>query len=139
MEKYIKFFLLLFAKLMFDHGTGIITFGGLLLTFYNANSVVKQQVARQGRRNSLALLAILMNLVACIGFICYMFSDDKIYNSAIFLPPTKVESLYDLLWLVAVNDFMLKFVAVILKIGLIFLPEKLLPYQKRVCISCYFA
>ena len=43
MEKYIKFFLLLFAKLMFDHGTGIVTFGGLLLTFYNANSVVRQQ------------------------------------------------------------------------------------------------
>jgi hypothetical protein len=80
MEKYIKFFLLLFAKLMFDHGTGIVTFGGLLLTFYNANSVVRQQVARQARKNNLALLAVLVNLAACIGFICYVFSDEKIYN-----------------------------------------------------------
>lgn len=131
MEKYIKFFLLLFAKLMFDHGTGIVTFGGLLLTFYNANSVVRQQVARQARRNSLALFAVLVNLVACIGFICYVFADEKIYNCAIFLPPSKVDTLYDLLWFVAVNDFMLKFLAVILKIGLIFTPGQIVPYQKR--------
>lgn len=32
----------------------------------------------------------------------------------------------------AVNDFMLKFFAVILKIALIFFPVKMVPYQKRV-------
>ena len=52
--------------------------------------------------------------------------------SAIFLPPSKVDTLYDLLWFVAVNDFMLKFLAVILKIGLVFTPGQLVPYQKRV-------
>ena len=52
--------------------------------------------------------------------------------SAIFLPPSKVDTLYDLLWFVAVNDFMLKFLAVILKIGLIFTPGQIVPYQKRV-------
>ena len=53
--------------------------------------------------------------------------------SAIFLPPAKeVQSLFDLFWMVGVNDFILKFVAVIAKIGLIFVPGKLLPYQKRV-------
>lgn len=55
------------------------------------------------------------------------------FFSAIFLPPAKeVTSLYDLFWMVGVNDFILKFVAVIAKIGLIFVPGKLLPYQKRV-------
>ena len=58
----------------------------------------------------------------------------KIFSSlsAIFLPPSKVDTLYDLLWFVAVNDFMLKFLAVILKIGLIFTPGQIVPYQKRV-------
>ena len=37
-------------------------------------------MARQARRNSLALFAVLVNLVACIGFICYVFADEKIYN-----------------------------------------------------------
>ena len=80
LEKYIKFLLVLLTKLAFDHCTGIITFVCLLLTFYNANSVVKQQVARQGRKNGLALLAVLVNLVACIVFICYVFMEERIYN-----------------------------------------------------------
>ena len=121
------------AKLMFDHGTGIVTLGGLLLSFYNANLVVRQQVARQARMNSLDLFTVLLNLVVCVRVL--LFADEKIYNCAIFLPPSKVDTLYDLLWFVAVNDFMLKFLTVILKIGLIFMPGQVVPYQKRVSIA----
>ena len=52
-------------------------------------------------------------------------------SSAIFLSPSKVDSLYDLIWLVGVNDFILKFAAVILKIFLVMVPTSVLPYQKR--------
>ncbi len=54
------------------------------------------------------------------------------YFSALFLPPSKVESLYDLIWLVGVNDFILKFGAVIVKILLVFMPPRIIPYQRRV-------
>ena len=59
-------------------------------------------------------------------------SDRYFLCSSLFLPPTKVDSVYDLLWLVGVNDFLLKFVAVIVKIGLIFIPGAVVPFPKRV-------
>lgn len=62
------------------YSPGIVTFICLLTTFAHANSVVKQQVAQQDRKNKLALLAVLVNLVACIGFIYYMFQEEKLYN-----------------------------------------------------------
>ena len=54
------------------------------------------------------------------------------YHRTIFLPSGKVESFSELLWIVAVNDFILKFVAVIFKILIVMLPGNLLPYRKRV-------
>ena len=50
-EKYIPFVLIILVKSLFDHGTGIIVCCGLVLTFLHANSVLKQQVSRQARRN----------------------------------------------------------------------------------------
>ena len=51
--------------------------------------------------------------------------------SAFFIPPEKVPTFYDLLWIVGVNDFILKFIAVLAKITVTLAPAKLLPYQKR--------
>ena len=60
-----------------------------------------------------------------------MFDDRRLYNCAIFIPPDEVQSVYDLVWIVAVNDFILKFFALSFKVMVIFAPAKLLPYQKR--------
>ena len=40
--------------------------------------------------------------------------------------------MYDLVWLVGVNDFILKFFAVIVKIMLVVTPGAVVPYKKRV-------
>merc|ERR550519_44411 len=130
-ERYIPFVLIVCIKSVFEHGTGIIVCLGLILTFLHANSVVKQQVSRQGRRNLGALLAISINLIACILFIYYVFQDDKLYLSALFIPPHNVSTFYDLLWIVGVNDFILKYVAVLAKVFVTVLPAKILAYQKR--------
>ncbi len=61
----------------------------------------------------------------------------SIYFSAIFLPPAKVDSLYELIWLVGVNDFILKFLAVIIKVVLVLAPAKWLPFQRRVWLNLY--
>ena len=52
----------------------------LVITAIHSDSVIKQQVARQERKNYLALLAVFFNLVACIVFIYYVFQEDKIMN-----------------------------------------------------------
>jgi uncharacterized membrane protein YecN with MAPEG domain len=130
-ERYIPFILIVCVKSVFEHGTGIIVCLGLILTFLHANSVVKQQVSRQARRNLGAVAAITINLIACILFIYYVFQDDKLYLSALFIPPQNVTTFYDLLWIVGVNDFILKYVAVLAKVLVTVLPAKILPYQKR--------
>jgi len=130
-EKYIPFLLIILVKSVFEHGTGIIVCCGLVLTFLHANSVLKQQVARQSRRNLGALIAISVNLIACILFIYFVFLDENLCLSAFFVPPEKVPTFYDLLWIVGVNDFILKFVAVLAKIVVTLLPAKIMPYQKR--------
>ena len=51
--------------------------------------------------------------------------------SAFFIPPEKVVTFYDLLWIVGVNDFILKFMAVLAKILVTLSPARAIPYQKR--------
>lgn len=118
-------------KSVFEHGKGIIVCVGLVLTFLHANSVLRQQVARQARRNLGALLAISVNMVACCAFIYYVFLDDQLVLSAFFIPPSSVTTFYDLVWIVGVNDFVLKFLAVLAKVAITLLPASILPYQKR--------
>jgi len=130
-EKYIPFLLIIMVKSVFEHGTGIIVCCGLVLTFLHANSVLKQQVARQNRTNCGALLAISINLIACILFIYFVFLDNNLPLSAFFIPPDKVPTFYDLLWIVGVNDFILKFMAVLAKILVTLMPSRVIPYQKR--------
>lgn len=130
-EKYIPFVLIILVKSLFDHGTGIIVCCGLVLTFLHANSVLKQQVSRQARRNFGALFAISINQISCILFIYFVFLDDNLPLSAFFIPPEKVNTFYDLLWIVGVNDFILKFMAVLAKILVTIIPARILPYQKR--------
>jgi len=130
-EKYIPFLIIILVKSVFEHGTGIIVCCGLVLTFLHANSVLKQQVARQARTNCGALLAISINLIACILFIYFVFLDINLPLCAFFIPPDKVPTFYDLLWIVGVNDFILKFIAVLAKIGVTLMPAKMIPYQKR--------
>ena len=48
-------------------------------------------------------------------------------------------SLSELLWIVGVNDFVLKFVSVIIKIFVILLPSTILQHRKRVSVVCLFS
>ena len=96
-----------------------------------AESQMFPQVARQGRRNLGALLAISVNMVACCLFIYFVFLDDVLVLSAFFIPPSAVATFHDLLWIVGVNDFVLKFLAVLAKVVVTVLPASVLQYQKR--------
>ena len=61
------------------------------------------------------------------------------FSSAIFIPSGRVASLSELLWIVGVNDFVLKFVSVIIKIFVILLPSTILQHRKRVSVVCLFS
>ena len=54
------------------------------------------------------------------------------YFSAVFMRVCSVTSLSELLWTAGVNDFVLKFISVIIKIGIILVPSHVLQHRKRV-------
>ncbi|XP_023347262.1 RING finger and transmembrane domain-containing protein 2 isoform X2 [Eurytemora carolleeae] len=130
-ERYIPFCFLVLIKSVFDHWTGILVCLGLVLTFLHANSVLKHQIGRQARRTLGPLFAVTLNLCFCTFFIYYVFFNDKLSLSAFFIHPGEVCTFYDLLWVVGINDFFLKFLAVLTKIIITVLPPTLVPYQKR--------
>ena len=68
-----------------------------------------------------------MTKVLSCYYICLLF-----FSSAIFIPSGRVATLSELLWIVGVNDFILKFVSVIIKIFVILLPSTILQHRKRV-------
>lgn len=132
LQKYIPFVLILLAKGIYDHRLGILIFIGLFITFSHANAVVKREIAKQSRRSLPSLLLIVCNLLACIMFIYYLFQDQKLYLSLVFIPPySQPLSVWDLLWIVGVTDFVLKLVTIILKVSVAAFPVALLPYQRR--------
>jgi len=130
-EKYIPFVLILIIKQLYDHSTGIFVCVALIATFYHANSVVCREVSRNGRRALWPLLIVMVNLTACIGLIYFVFEDEKLYLCALFIPNGKITSLSELLWIVGVNNFVLKFVSVIVKILVILLPASVILHRKR--------
>ena len=65
-----------------SHGisfSGIFVFIALIVTFFHANSVITREVSRHARRNVWPLVAVLVNLMACIVFIHFVFEDAKLY------------------------------------------------------------
>lgn len=64
---------------LYSFFSGIFVFLALLGTFYHANSVVCREVSRNGRRASWPLIIVMVNLVACIGLIYFVFEDEKLY------------------------------------------------------------
>jgi hypothetical protein len=51
----------------------------MMITFYHGNSVVCREVSRQNRRSLWPLIAVLINLTACIVFIYFVFREDELY------------------------------------------------------------
>jgi len=132
-EKYLPFLLILLAKLIFDHKTGILVLAGLVITFMHANSVIRREVGKQSKRNLASLAAISINLLTCIVFIYYVFESEKLHYSLIFMLPTRNHALtfWELLWIVGVTDFVLKLITILCKAIVIVLPAQIIQFQKK--------
>jgi len=132
-EKFMPFFLILLAKLIFDHKIGILVIFGLIITFTHANSVIKREVGKQAKRNLSSLLAVIINLLTCIFFIYYLFEADKLHYSLVFIPtyPNHPFTLWDLLWIVSITDFVLKLITIVCKAFVVVLPGSFVAFQKK--------
>lgn len=132
LQKYVPFVMILLAKCIYDHRAGILNFMALLVTFIHANNVLKREIAKQQNRGRMSLLIILCYIIGCIIFIDFMFEEHKLYLSLVLIPPyTQPITVWELLWSVAITDFILKLITIVFKVILTCLPVKLLAFQKR--------
>ncbi|XP_071040115.1 E3 ubiquitin-protein ligase RNFT2 [Parasteatoda tepidariorum] len=131
-EKYMPFVLILLLKLIFDHRIGILVNLGLFITFCHANTVVKREVSRQGKRRLRNLCFVLVNLTTSILVIYTLLADRSLAYALIFVPPYSVPiDLWDVLWIVSVTDFVLRLITICVKIVFVSIPTKILACQKK--------
>lgn len=135
--KYVPFVLILLAKAVYDYHDSIFVLVILFTTFAHTNSAVKKETTKRDRR-SLGVLAIeLLYIFVCSVFVLYIFEDeldqfDVVFHLVLIRTFTDPLTVGKLLWIVTITDFALKLVTVAIKILLTMLPEKIVPFQKRV-------
>ncbi|KAF3820706.1 hypothetical protein GH733_005251 [Mirounga leonina] len=128
LQKGLPFILILLAKVCFQHKLGIAVCIGMASTFAYANSTLREQE----KRSVLVILWILAFLAGNTLYVLYTFSSQQLYNSLIFLKPN-LETLdfFDLLWIVGIADFVLKYVTIALKCLVVALPKIILAVKSK--------
>ncbi|XP_050411469.1 RING finger and transmembrane domain-containing protein 2 [Patella vulgata] len=132
------FIILLFLKLMYDHRLGVLIFLALGGTFYYVNqklvaSIHQCSVRESGnKRYLLQLGGLVFYLFINMAFVYYMFSDQALWKSLIFRTPNVAGfDIWTLLWVVLINDYMIKFATVIIKAFITMIPSQLLKHRRR--------
>ncbi|KAM4827274.1 E3 ubiquitin-protein ligase RNFT2 isoform 2-T2 [Thomomys bottae] len=132
LQKGLPFILILLAKLCFQHKLGIAVCIGMASTFAYANSMLREQVSLKEKRSVLVILWIVAFLAGNTLYVLYTFSSQQLYNSLIFLKPN-LETLdfFDLLWIVGIADFVLKYLTIALKCLVVALPKIILAVKSK--------
>uniref|UniRef100_A0A1B6JYG0 RING-type domain-containing protein n=1 Tax=Homalodisca liturata TaxID=320908 RepID=A0A1B6JYG0_9HEMI len=131
-KKYLPFVVILLAKTIYDYSPAILLFIGLYGTFAFYNSRVRAEIAQHSQRNVTFLISAIVHLLITICVFYYLYDKWKLYLSLVFIPPyVQPLTVSDLLWLVAVTDFILKLITIIIKILLTLIPHSWFETKRR--------
>ncbi|CAL1615744.1 unnamed protein product [Knipowitschia caucasica] len=132
LQRGFPFILILLAKVCFQHKLGLAVCVGMACTFAYANSSLKHQVALREHRSLLVALWILLFLSGNIVYIYYTFRNEELQNSLMFAKPNLDSfDFFDLIWIVGITDFVLKYFTIGLKCFVLFLPKIILAFKSR--------
>ncbi|KAM3826212.1 E3 ubiquitin-protein ligase RNFT2 isoform 1-T1 [Vipera latastei] len=128
----LPFIVILLAKLCFQHKLGIALCLGMASTFAYANSALREQVSLKEKRSVFVVFWILVFLAGNTLYLLYTFNSQQLYNSLIFLKPN-LERLdfFDLMWMVGITDFVLKYLTIALKCLVVALPKIILAMKSK--------
>ncbi|XP_078535950.1 E3 ubiquitin-protein ligase RNFT1 [Lissotriton helveticus] len=132
LQKSLPYILILCAKLILQHVLGISVGIGLLTTFLYANKSIVNQVFLREKSSKLQCLWLLVFLSSSSILLYYTFLTESLYYSLIFLSPT-VEFLqfWDVLWIVGITDFVLKFSFMGFKCLVLLVPSFVMSYKSK--------
>ncbi|XP_004910560.1 RING finger and transmembrane domain-containing protein 2 isoform X2 [Xenopus tropicalis] len=132
LQKGLPFILILLAKVCFQHKLGIAVCIGMASTFAYANSSVKHQVSLKEKRSVFAAIWIVVFLMANTLYLLYSIQSQQLQYSLIFLKPN-LDNLdfFELMWIVGISDFVLKYITVSVKCLVLALPRIILAVKSK--------
>ncbi|XP_074198801.1 E3 ubiquitin-protein ligase RNFT1 isoform X2 [Camelus bactrianus] len=132
LQKSIPYILILGVKLFMQHITGISLGIGLLTTFIYANKSIVNQVFLRERCSKIHCAWLLVFLAGSSVLLYYTFHSQSLYYSLIFLNPSLDHSnFWEVLWIVGITDFILKFLFMGLKCLILLVPSFIMPFKSK--------
>ncbi|XP_008009423.1 E3 ubiquitin-protein ligase RNFT1 isoform X3 [Chlorocebus sabaeus] len=132
LQKSLPYILILSVKLVMQHITGISLGIGLLTTFMYANKSIVNQVFLRERSSKIQCAWLLVFLAGSSVLLYYTFHSQSLYYSLIFLNPTLDHlSFWEVLWIVGITDFILKFFFMGLKCLILLVPSFIMPFKSK--------
>ncbi|NWW82223.1 RNFT1 ligase, partial [Climacteris rufus] len=132
LHKSLPYLLILCVKLIMQHITGISLGVGLLTTYAYANKSIVNQVFLRERCSKLQCTWLLLYLTGSSLLLYYTFYSQSLYHSLIFLSPTvDFMNFWEVLWIVGVTDFILKFFFMGLKCFILLVPSFLMSFKSK--------
>ncbi|KAL0994396.1 hypothetical protein UPYG_G00121710 [Umbra pygmaea] len=126
LQKSLPFIIILCAKLIIQHALGLAVGVGLFTTFLYVNKNIQTQVFLQDRRSKIECVWLLLFLASSTVLLYYTFLAETLYFCLIFLSPA-VDPLgfWEVLWVVGITNFILKFLVMGFKCLILLLPSSL--------------
>uniref|UniRef100_A0A673VRX4 E3 ubiquitin-protein ligase RNFT1 n=1 Tax=Suricata suricatta TaxID=37032 RepID=A0A673VRX4_SURSU len=132
LHKSLPYVLILGVKLVMQHITGISLGIGLLTTFMYANKSIVNQVFLRERCSKIQCAWLLVFLAGSSVLLYYTFHSQSLYYSLIFLNPTlDHSSFWEVLWIIGITDFILKFFFMGLKCLILLMPSFIMPFKSK--------
>ncbi|XP_014808813.1 PREDICTED: RING finger and transmembrane domain-containing protein 1 isoform X2 [Calidris pugnax] len=132
LHKSLPYILILCVKLITQHIIGISLGIGLLTTYMYANKSIVNQVFLRERCSKLQCAWLLVYLTGSALLLYYTFHSQSLYYSLIFLNPTvDFKNFWEVLWIVGVTDFILKFLFMGFKCFILLVPSFMMSFKSK--------
>ncbi|XP_068124855.1 E3 ubiquitin-protein ligase RNFT1 [Hyperolius riggenbachi] len=130
LDKSFPYILIFSAKLIVQHLAGISVGIGLLTTFLYANKCIVNQVFLRDKYSKMQCIWLLFFLSGSSVLLYYTFYSQTLYYSLIFMNPTIGPlQFWDVLWIVGITDFVVKFFFMGLKCLVLLVPSFILSHK----------
>lgn len=130
-KKVLPFVLLLLLRWIWEHRTGIFVLIGLCLAFLHFNKTISRHVSLRDRRHVSTVLANMVFLALNIHIVYFVFQKEQLWKCLYFMGPAVDNTVWDVLWVVGITDFMVRFGVMFIKCLCIIQWRCLVPYKCR--------
>ncbi|KAG6549560.1 hypothetical protein Mapa_008942 [Marchantia paleacea] len=119
-EQALPFTILLLMVFIRQHLHGFFVTFWISAVMIKANDLLRKQTALKGERKTIVLVAIALVMISHIVGVYWWYSGDALWRPlVIILPPREIPRFWHAIFIIVVNDTMVRLCAMVLKIGLL--------------------